>query len=133
LTTWLLVGPFSQMLAAHLPFHILPVKSTTEWIVEVVEAPATWVTLAVIAAGLAAWRWRIRNEEASARLTARFAALTRIAADGFGFEWINQRVVGVTQSAATALRALQTGQLNWNMVGIASALLAVLVVLAWGA
>ena len=41
-------------------------------------------------------------------------------------------VVQATQQAAEALRVTQTGQLNWNMVGIVAALVLVLAVLAAG-
>jgi hypothetical protein len=57
--------------------------------------------------------------------------LGRAAADGFGFERINRWVVDTTLDAASSLRVLQTGQLNWNLVGILGGLLAILVWLAW--
>jgi hypothetical protein len=94
----------------------------------VVTAPATLVALAVIVIGLAAWYWR--------RLLAWLVALLRIpagfAVDSFGFEWINRQVIGVTQSTANALRVTQTGQLNWNVVGIVGGLVIVLALLALG-
>jgi NADH-quinone oxidoreductase subunit L len=133
LGTWLLAGPFGDLLEASLPFHSLHVEPTDNVLAEVIEAPATWLALAVIALGLAAWRWRTRHEAASARWAARLQGLTRIAAGSFGFEWINRRIVAVTQGAASALRVLQTGQLSWNVLGIVSGLILVLAILAWGA
>jgi NADH-quinone oxidoreductase subunit L len=128
LTTWLLAGPFGDLLRTTLPFHQLHVESTLELIGAVLAAPATWVALAVIALGLATWWWRSRLVVLSSRL--QFVA--RAAAADFGFEWLNRRVVIVAQSTAIRLRRTQTGQLNWNMVGIVGALVVVLVVLVIG-
>lgn len=129
LTSWLLAGPFSQLLATTLPFHQLHTETTAEMLTEVVTAPATLVALAVIAVGL--WAWRARRDLEG--LTSRLRGVARAAAAGFGFEWINRRVVDLTQGAAAALRATQTGQLNWNVVGIVGALVIVLAILVGGA
>ena len=133
LTTWLLAGPLAQLMETSLPFHTLPEMSTSEMIGEVIGAPATWVALAVVAAGLAAWRWRTRNAQAAARLSARFQGFTRVAAADFGFERINSSIVRTTLRLASSLRTSQTGQLNWNVVGIVGGLILVLAILAWGA
>jgi len=54
------------------------------------------------------------------------------AADSFGFEAINRGIVKGTQSAAEALRATQTGLLNWNIFGIIAGLIIVLAVVIFG-
>ena len=128
LTTWLLAGPFGDLLRATLPFHQLHVESTLELIGAVLAAPVTWVALLVIALGLAAWWWRSRLVAFSTRL--QFVA--RAASADFGFEWLNCHVVIVAESTANWLRGTQTGQLNWNMVGIVGALVVVLLVLVIG-
>jgi hypothetical protein len=51
----------------------------------------------------------------------------------FGFEPINHFVVQGISKFAERLRATQTGELNWNILGIISGLLLVLVVLWLGA
>jgi NADH-quinone oxidoreductase subunit L len=124
LTTWLLAGPFSQMLASSLPYHHLHAESTLRYIGEVLFSPATYLALAVVACGLAAWYWRQRLEWLQKPL----AGLSRLAAEGFGFEWINQQVVIIIETLAGSLRQLQTGQLNWNLVGVLAGLV---IVLAW--
>jgi hypothetical protein len=53
------------------------------------------------------------------------------AAAGFGFENINRWIVEQVQTAADQVAVLQTGQLNWNLVGFTAGLLAVLAWLAW--
>jgi hypothetical protein len=55
------------------------------------------------------------------------------ASKSFGFERINQQVVAVTQATANALRVTQPGHLSWNLVGIIGGLVAVLILLTWGA
>ena len=50
---------------------------------------------------------------------------------GLGFEWLNLQIIRLTNSAAEALRKLQTGQLNWNVVGIIAGLVVILAFLAW--
>jgi hypothetical protein len=51
----------------------------------------------------------------------------------FGFDSLNQAVVQGVSQFAERLRATQTGELNWNILGIISGLLVVLVVLWLGA
>jgi NADH-quinone oxidoreductase subunit L len=142
LTTWLLAGPFSQLInsafrlvIAEQPVlagqaqGIAPTLTTLEMIVAVITAPATLIALLVIAIGLAAWWWRSKL----AWLSSRLQWLARMATDSFGFEWINRSIVKVTQDVAGALRVTQTGYLNWNIVGIVGGLILVLAVVALGA
>jgi hypothetical protein len=50
----------------------------------------------------------------------------------FGFESLNQWIVRGVSTSAERLRATQTGELNWNILGIFSGLLLVLVILWLG-
>ena len=129
LTTWLVAGPFGHLLESSLPFHTLHALGTLGLVQEILAAPATWGTLAVIALGLGAW-WK---RDALAGVGAAFRWLGRAAANSFGFELLNTLSVIVTQRMAAGLAITQTGQLNWNMVGIVGGLVAVLLFLAWGA
>ena len=129
LTTWLLAGPFGQMLESTLPYHTLHALPTGEVLNEVITAPATLIALAVIAVGL--WMWWKRDRWT--RRVNQLQGLAGTAANGFGFESINRGIVGAVQGSAEALRITQTGQLNWNIVGIVTGLIVVLIVLAWGA
>ena len=141
LTTWLLAGPFSELIHGAIAATgqaglsegqaqgIAPTMTTLEMIGEVVTAPATLIALIVIAIGLAAWWWRSRL----AWLVDRLQWLGRAAGNSFGFEWVNRSVVKLTQQAGEGLRATQTGALNWNVVGITGGLILVLAVLALGA
>ena len=84
----------------------------------------------MVAPGLLAWWARDRSERRHATGSRGWPLA---AAKSFGFERINQQVVTVTQATANALRVTQTGHLNWNVVGIVGGLVAVLILLTWGA
>jgi NADH-quinone oxidoreductase subunit L len=128
LTTWLLAGPFSSMLSSSLPFHAIEAKTTSEVLIEILTAPATYLALVVIALGLAAW-WQ---RDKLSGITNSLKGLASAATNSFGFEAINTGIVKVTQDSAEALRVTQTGLLNWNVLGIVAALVIVLVILVLG-
>ena len=127
LTTWLLAGPFSQLLSSTMPAQPIEPETTLEICLSILRAPATWLALLVIAVGLAAW-W---GRERLTWLTKRLSWLADWAAAGFGFETLNRWIVERVRGAAGDLAILQTGQLNWNLVGTVAGLLAVLAWLAW--
>ena len=128
LLSWLLAGPFSSMLHNTLPAHDIHALTTTEMLVEVLAAPATYIALAVVAVGLVAW-WQ---REHLAGVAHAFRWLTRAAENNFGFEAINSGIVRLTQSAAEELRSTQTGLLNWNIAGLLIAFIAVILILVVG-
>ncbi len=129
LTSWLLVGPFSRLLADTLPWHSLHPVSTLEFVLEVVLHPATALALSVVILGLAGWMLRKRL----AGVQAVFARAAGVTSSDFGFEPLNRAIVRTTYGAASWLRGGQTGQLNWNIAGIAGGLTLVLaVLLIWG-
>jgi NADH-quinone oxidoreductase subunit L len=128
LTTWLLAGPLSDLLRITLPYHQLHVETTLDLVSGVLSTPATWIVLAVIGLGMAAWWWGNRLTV----ITDHLQFLANATAADFGFEWVNRRVTSVAQSAAILLRRTQTGQLNWNVLGMVGGLVVVLLVLAAG-
>lgn len=128
LVTWLLVGPFGAMLNGTLPFHHLHTGTTIEVVGEVIRAPATWIALCVVAAGLAVWLIRT----GLAPLVKLAQPLSRFIERGMGFEWLNLKSIDLIQSTASVLRRTQTGHLNLNMVGIVAGLILVLAILLWG-
>jgi NADH-quinone oxidoreductase subunit L len=128
LTTWLMAGPLSDLMSRTLPFHTLNVAGTGEVALTILEAWPTWLALAVVALGLAAWWWRDRLASVASGL--RF--FSRAAAADFGFAWLNRIIVGNVRSAAEVLSITQTGQINLNVLGIVGGLVIVLVILAWG-
>jgi NADH-quinone oxidoreductase subunit L len=126
--TWQLAGPFGHFLEGTLPFHKVHALGTATVVGEILVAPLTWGALALIALGLLAWWWRDRL----AFVADRFDWLAAAASKSFGFERINEQVIGVTLAVANALRVTQPGHLSWNMVGIIGGLVAVLILLTWG-
>lgn len=129
LLTWLVAGPLGKMLQASLPFHHLEALPTAELLREVVTAPATLITLVVIALGGGAWIAR----ENLVWITRSMHSVRQAAVDSFGFERLNLGIVQATQSGAEQLRNTQSGILSWNIAGILIGLLIVLIVLLWGA
>lgn len=129
LTTWLLAGPFSTLLGETLPFHEIHPEPTAAFLLEVLAAPATWLAIGVVALGLLAWWQRARLALVSEPLQ----DVGRLASESFGFEALNGFVVKSVQSVAEDLRGLQTGLLNWNVLGIVATLVILLLVAALGA
>jgi len=129
LTTWLLAGPFSSLLERTLPFHAIESMTTAAVLAEVLSAPATWVALAVVAAGLAAWIFR----KQLVILTEILQDFGDFARNSFGFEDINTWIVNGVQGFAEELRNFQTGILNLNVLAILVALIVVLLFVSLGA
>jgi NADH-quinone oxidoreductase subunit L len=129
LTSWLLAGPFSRLLADTLPWHALHAVSTSEFVLEVLLSPSTALALFVVIVGLSGWIMRSRLNGVKA-VFARAAGLT---SSDFGFESLNAVIVRATNDTASWLRRGQTGQLSWNIAGIVGGLTLVLaVLLIWG-
>ncbi len=129
LTTWLLAGPFSQLLGEHsLPYHGVE-SAATLTILEEVLTPPTLIALGVIALGLLAWWQRAALEGLAHALR----GLGNAAADSFGFEAVNRGIVRGVQDMAEDIRGTQTGLLHWNILAIAAGLIIVLAILAMGA
>ncbi len=128
LTSWLAAGPFGVMLKRSLPFHTLDLAGTGRTMLTVLAAWPTWLALAVVALGLGAWWMRRRLAAAVARL----GFLRQAAAADFGFARLNAAIVHAVRGLAEGLSQTQTGQLNWNVLGIAGGLALVLAILLWG-
>jgi NADH-quinone oxidoreductase subunit L len=129
LTSWLAAGPFFHLLESTMPHHKLHALSLGGLTHEILAAPFTWIAVGVVGLGLLAWAGRDRLTF----LTDGFGWLGVAASKSFGFERINEQVVAATQATANALRVTQPGHLSWNLVGIIGGLVAVLILLTWGA
>jgi NADH-quinone oxidoreductase subunit L len=129
LTTWLLAGPFAKLLSETLPFHEMEALTTEQYLLEVLEAPATYLALSVVGAGILAWVFR----KQLAFVGEIFQDVARAAQESFGFEAINRVIVRAVQTTAEDLRGLQTGLLNWNVLAILTALIIVLLLVSLGA
>jgi len=129
LTTWLLAGPFNAILGATLPHHHIEHETTLELVTLILTAPATYLALGVVALGLLAWWQRGRL----VFFTDALKDLGWLAERSFGFEAVNGSIVKTISGWAEELRGLQTGFLNWNIVGIVVGLVAVLLLVALGA
>ena len=126
--TWLFFGGMNGLFASTLPFHELEHETLRHMTTIILSAPATWLALLIVAAGLGISWLRARG-------LALFGGgwLNPFVESSFGFEWVNRLILRGTYRMAEQLSATQTGELNWNILGIVSALLVVLVVLWLGA
>jgi NADH-quinone oxidoreductase subunit L len=127
--SWLVAGPFMDLMKASLPFHEIETTSTWRLAREILIAPETLLVLAVIFLGGTIWRAR----KPLGWLFKMVRPLDKLAEVSFGFEAINRAVVRATQGFGEALRFTQTGELAWNVAGIAAGLLIILTILALGA
>ena len=123
-TTWLLVAPFGRLLGSTLPesYH-LHLVNLAEMAAGALSQLA--IVLPIIAVGLAAFWFRDRLKG----VTDALGWLANLARADFGFNFLNGLVAGGARGSASALRVTQTGQLNWNVVGILAGLAIVLAVL----
>jgi hypothetical protein len=126
LLSWLLTGPIGELLAIGGPASAADAPSTLELVREVVTAPATLLSLAVSAVGLACWWWRARL----AGLVALLRPVTRALEAGVGFEWLNAQIAAGARGLAATVARTQTGQVGWNVAGLVGALLVLLALLA---
>jgi NADH-quinone oxidoreductase subunit L len=129
LLTWLLVSPFSRMLASSLPFHGIQVEGLAEMFSDVFLSPQTWITIAVIL--LVGGLWFLREQFSG--LSSLAKPLIEFIQSGFGFEWINKRIVNITTGTSSVLGFTQTGYLSWNVLVIIGGLVIVLAVIILGA
>jgi NADH-quinone oxidoreductase subunit L len=125
--TWLFFGGLSELLSSTLPFHEIEYESTMQLVVSVLSAPATWLTLGIVALGFSISYVRARGFRLFGG-----GWLTPLVETSFGFDSLNQWIVEKVNETAESLRATQSGQLNWNILGIFSGLLVVLLVLWLG-
>jgi NADH-quinone oxidoreductase subunit L len=125
LLSWMLVGPFSKILARSALLGEVHGLSLAHLVSEITATPATWIVFALIVSG--AFLWLLRD-----RLTWLRSALVWVvwaAEASFGFEWLNKQVVAWFSYSANFLRRTQTGILNWNVLGITAGLLIVMLYL----
>jgi len=128
LVSWLFLGGLDGLLASTLPFHELEHETLREIVNAILSAPATWFTLSIVAVGLGISWLRARGYRLFGG-----GWLNPFVETSFGFESLNRLIVRGTYKFSEQLSVTQTGELNWNILGIVSALLAVLIVLWLGA
>ncbi|MGB8980570.1 MAG: NADH-quinone oxidoreductase subunit L [Anaerolineales bacterium] len=126
--TWLLFGQLNGLLASTLPFHEFEHETTLELVRVILSAPATWFALLIVGIGFAISWVRARGFRLFGG-----AWLNPLVDTSFGLEPVNGFVVRTVYKIAERFSLTQTGELNWNILGIISALLVVLVVLWFGA
>ena len=126
--TWLLFGGLNGLFSTTLPFHEIEHETLLGIITTVLSSPATWLALLIVGFGFVIAYIRMKGFKYFGG-----GALQPLVDTSFGFDSLNTFVVQVVSKFAERLRATQTGELNWNILGIIGGLLVVLVVLWMGA
>jgi NADH-quinone oxidoreductase subunit L len=126
-TTWLLYAGLNRLFVSTLPFHAFEETSLLELIAVVTLSPATWVALLVVGLGAGLFWLAGRGSALSP------SRLEPHLNNSFGMEPVNRLIVRSTYGLADRLSLTQTGQLNWNILGIIAGLLVVLLLLWMGA
>ena len=124
LTTWLLLEKLNIVLIETLPFHHFEETPIWETILHIIETPATWIAMAVIAIGILLWIFRDLFKVVVKALN----PLVKFLDAGMGFEHLNQGVSYITKAGGEVLRKTQTGSMNWNLAGVMGGLLLLLLV-----
>jgi hypothetical protein len=129
---WLAAEPLARWMQATLPFHtayLLP-----HWPVEALISAHTAVSLstAVVLGGsllsVLLWAWSARTSRPG-----RGAALPRAIGGAEAlFNDSAAAVANATRGTAALLQRTQTGQLNWNLVGLALVAVAMLLIVLLG-
>ncbi|MBN2258483.1 MAG: NADH-quinone oxidoreductase subunit L [Anaerolineaceae bacterium] len=127
--SWLVAGPMMARMQISMPWHEIESTSTWHMTYEILTAPETLLALVVIFLGASIWRVR----KSLGWLFKLVRPLDKLADASFGFEAINRAVVRASQGIGEALRFTQTGELAWNVVGIAAGLILILAILTLGA
>ena len=128
LLTWLFFGGLSELFSTTLPDHGIEHESLLEMCTAILSAPATWLALLIVAAGFAISWMRARGYRLFGG-----GWLNPFVESSFDFESLNRFLVKGTYQVAEWLSLTQTGELNWNILGIIGTLLVVLIILWRGA
>jgi NADH-quinone oxidoreductase subunit L len=126
-TTWLFFGGLTELFSTTLPSQGIEYETTADLVVSILSAPGTWLTLGIIALGFMISYVRARGYHLFGG-----GLLVPLVESSFGFDSLNQWIVRSVNKWAEDLRATQTGQLNWNILGIFGGLLTVLFILWLG-
>ena len=126
--TWLFFGGLNGLLSTTLPFHEIERETLPEVVSAVLSASATWFALLVVGFGFGIAYIRMKGFKYFGG-----GWLQPFVDTSFGFDSLNTFVVQAVSKFAECLRLTQTGELNWNILGIIGGLLIVLVFLWMGA
>lgn len=127
---WLTAEPFARWMAATLPFHapyLLPHWPIEEVIsLHTATSISTVIVMTAIVLSALLWAWTER------RPAGRSDVSRAIEATEAFFNGSATVVAGATRGTAALLQKTQTGQLNWNLVGLALFAVAMLLLVLLG-
>jgi hypothetical protein len=129
---WLAAEPLARWMQATLPFHtahLLPHWPVEELIsTHTAASLSTGIVLTATLLSVLLWVWAARTSRPG-----RGAALTRAIGGAEAlFNDSADAVAGATRGTAALLQRTQTGQLNWNLAGLALLAVAMLLIVLLG-
>ena len=129
---WLVAEPFAGWMQATLPFHtayLLPHWPVADLVsTHTAASLSTGIVLTATLLSVLLWAWSARTSQPG-----RGAALTRAIGGAEAlFNDSADAVAGATRGTAALLQRTQTGQLNWNLAGLALLAVAMLLLVLLG-
>jgi hypothetical protein len=133
LGVWLTLpgGPFVLAQAVVLQVFAHNAPAFAPWAAEHLLESLIVVGAGFLVGGLAFWEFRAAGRPILSSAPVR-GFLGASQALSRGFRLVYEGVVSVTKALGSASRRLQTGDLNWNNIGLAVGLLLILLWLLWG-
>ncbi len=126
--SWLSFGGFSSAFSKSLPLHEIEAESLGEFLTTIVKDPLTYLAILMVIVGFVLWFFH-KPAPSKAILP---KVLETSAVNSFGFEIINQKIVDKIQNLSEFSRGLQSGILNWNIFGVLTGLVLILIILGIG-
>ncbi|CCQ34140.1 NADH dehydrogenase L subunit protein [Halorhabdus tiamatea SARL4B] len=123
-TSWLAIGPLSGALETYFPSADVHGYTIVGFVEHTLTVQTLALTAAILGVGYLGFRFRKPINDAAPK------GLLSALAMGYGFDAVYERVVAVYRWWCARARVIQTGDVNYNVVGIVVALVIGAVVLA---
>jgi len=116
LTSWLAIGPLSEALQTYFPGAEVHGYTIMEFVEHTLTVQTLALTAGILGLGYLGFRFRKPINDAAPE------SLLSVLALGYGFDAVYERCVGAYRWWCARTRVIQTGDLNYNVVGIVVAL-----------
>lgn len=126
--SWLTFGGFSNAFSKSLPHHEIEAESLGKFLSTIIKDPLTYLAIFMVILGIVLWIFH-KPGPSKAVLP---KVLETCAVNSFGFEIINEKIIDKIQNLSEFSRELQSGILNWNIFGVLTGLVLILIVLGIG-
>ncbi len=127
--SWSAFPLLAKVFAETLPFHEIESESLSHMTGSILSDPLTYLALAMTLIGGLAWVFRNRFQF---RRSALYKNVREFSLASFGFEKINDQIIIAFERASDAARSIQTGVINWNILGMVAGFLGIMIFLLFG-